>query len=208
MLHVLNHNSSVALLAKQSREDRGPSLTFLSCFLSNVSSWALVWTPVTRSLIRTLLSCDQGSVSPLLGKSGTSSFPQRTWNAVASVFPRWHNLKFFWYSWKYLRQAERGVSVDSFVLSIRFGKLIQNGREERQRAPIARSLHLWEDPVPSKELLYVNLSKFHQSIGCASKRKTFGVRGSCKLLSCLPSQPPEWPAKCQSGWICCFETGF
>ena len=142
MLHVLNHDSSVALLAKQSREDRGPSLTFLSCFLSNVSSWALVW--LSRGpLISTLLSCNQGSVSPLLGKSGASSFTQRTWNAVANVFPRWHNLKFFWYNQKYLRHAERGVPVDGFVLSIPFGKLIQNVKGRNTSAPIARNIFTW-----------------------------------------------------------------
>ena len=92
-------------------------------------------------LTRTLLSCDQGSVSSLLGKSGASSFTQRTWNAVANVFPRWHNLKFFWYNQKYLRHAETGVSVDGFVLSIPFGKLIQNGKT---RAPNARNIFTCE----------------------------------------------------------------
>lgn len=153
-------------------------------------------------LIRTLLSCDQ-ALCPLLGSKSYYLLSLRgTWNAVASVFPRWHNLKFFWYNWKYLRQAERGVSVDGFVLSIRFfGKLIQNGKGRKTRAPIARNIfNLWEDPVPSKELLYVNLSKFHQSIGCASRERHLELEESCKLLSCLPSQPPEWPAKCQSGW--------
>lgn len=95
-------------------------------------------------LTRTLLSCDQGSVSPLLGKSGASSFTQRTWNAVANVFPRRHNLKFFWYNRNYLRHAEKGVSVGGFVLSTPFGNLIQNGKGRKTGAPVARNIFTCE----------------------------------------------------------------
>lgn len=153
-------------------------------------------------LTGTLLPCDQGSVSPLLGKSGASSFIQRTWNAVANVFPRWQNLKFFWYNRKYLRHAERGVSVDGFVLWFSLlGNSFKMEREERQELQLPG-----DNPVPSKELFHVNLSKFHQSIGCASRERHLELEESCKLLSSLQSQPPVWPAKCQPGWSCWFET--
>ena len=78
--------------------------------------------------------------------------------------------------------------------------------KKHKRSNCQEYIYLWEDPVPSKELFYVKLSKFHQSIGCTSREKCLELEESCKLLSCLQSQPPVWPAKCQSGWIYCFET--
>ena len=65
------------------------------------------------------------------------------------------------------------------------GNSFKMEREERQdlQLPV-------DNPVPSKELFRVNLSKFHQSIGCASRERHLELEESCKLLSSLQSQPP------------------